>query len=282
VLDLLVTNNRYGEKMSQAKKYIMENAEESLRLDIKTVDDVTLQQARWAGLVPGMRVADIGCGPGRTTHTLAQLAQPGGSAVGVDVSEQRLAFATERYGNEHTSFVSADMYQSLTQLGEFDFIWVRFALEYHRAQAFDIVKNFAEILKPGGTLCLIDLDHNCLNHYGNSDRMQRAIVEIMKIIEERDNFDPFIGRKLYSFVYDLGFKDINVNVGAHHQIYGELKESDGFNWTKKVEVAARNSGYGFEEYPGGFEEFLSEFRVFFADPRRFTYTPLICCSGRKP
>jgi hypothetical protein len=47
-------------------------------------------------------------------------------------------------------------------------------------------------------------------------------------------------------------------------------------------VAAQNSGYGFEGYPGGYGEFLEEFRTFFADPRRFTYTPVICCRGQKP
>jgi ubiquinone/menaquinone biosynthesis C-methylase UbiE len=265
----------------QAQKYLMENEDESLRLDMKTFDDVTSRQARWAGIVPGMRVADIGCGPGKTTSQLAELVQPGGSAVGVDLSEQRLEFARGRYANDYTSFAQCNLLQPLTGIGQFDFAWVRFFLEYHRTTAFQIVKNITDIMKPGGVLCLIDLDYNCLSHYGHTPRMERAVGAIMKSIEENENFDPYVGRKLYSFLYDLGYTDINVKVEAHHQIYGELTATDEFNWTKKVEVAAKNSGYGFEEYPGGFEEFLDEFRTFFADPRRFTYTPMISVSGRK-
>jgi hypothetical protein len=69
----------------------------------------------------------------------------------------------------------------------------------------------------------------------------------------------------------------------HHLIYGELKEADAFNWTKKVEIAARNSGYPFDEYERGFEEFRSEFvQAFVNTPRRFTYTPVITCRGRRP
>lgn len=260
----------------------MESEEESVRLDRKTFDDVTERQARWAGLAPGMRVVDIGSGPGKTTARLAEMVQPGGSAVGIDLSGQRVAFAREHYGNENTRFVQQDLLQPLREWGKFDFAWIRFLLEYHRTNSFEIVKNVCEILKPGGILCLIDLDYNCLSHYGQSPRMERAIKAIMGRIEEQDDFDPYMGRKLYSFLYDLGYRDIDVKLEAHHLIYGELNRTDDFNWTKKVEVAAQHSGYDFGEYQGGYQEFLAEFRTFFANPRRFTYTPMISCRGRKP
>jgi len=67
-----------------------------------------------------------------------------------------------------------------------------------------------------------------------------------------------------------------------HLIFGKVKEIDAFNWTKKVEVSAKKLGYQFEEYKGGYEEFFEEFKHFFSDPRRFTYTPVICCRGCKP
>jgi len=73
-----------------------------------------------------------------------------------------------------------------------------------------------------------------------------------------------------------------VNLSPHHLIFGKVKEKDDFNWTKKVEVAAKYSGYQFEEYKGGYEEFFEEFHHFFSDPRRFTYTPVISCRGCKP
>lgn len=266
----------------QVKKYLMEDAQESLRLDMKTDNEVTRQQALWAGLAPGMRVVDIGCGPGKTTGALGELVQPGGTAVGVDGSEQRIRFAEEHYGSGSVSFSRRDLFEPLTPLGQFDFAWVRFLLEYHLSNCFELVQNISDCVKPGGILCLIDLDHNCLSHFGQSPRMERAVAATMKSLEENDNFDPYVGRKLYSFLYDLGYEEIDVKIEAHHQIFGELKEVDAFNWTRKVEVAARNSRYGFDEYEGGFEEFLSEFRTFFADPRRFTYTPIISCRGRKP
>jgi SAM-dependent methyltransferase len=264
----------------QSSSYLMENAEESKRLIIKTDSDVLAQQALWAGIAPGMRVVDVGCGPGKTTHLLNELVQPGGSTLGIDLSDQRATFAKTHYGSDSVGFAQRDLLQPLTDLGEFDFAWVRFLLEYHLSDSFELVQNVSSIIKPGGTLCLIDLDYNCLSHFGHSPRMERAVAAIMKNIEQKENFDPYVGRKLYSFLYDLGYQDIDVKVEAHHQIFGALKETDDFNWTKKVEVAARH--YSFDEYQGGFEEFREEFTEFFASPRRFTYTPLISCRGRKP
>jgi 2-polyprenyl-3-methyl-5-hydroxy-6-metoxy-1,4-benzoquinol methylase len=262
--------------------YIMEHAEEADRLDLKTDRGSLQKQALWAGIRPGMRVADIGCGSGKTTQFLHELIQPGGEIVGVDASQSRISHAEAHYGAEGIRFACRDFYEPLQTLGAFDFIWVRFVLEYHRSKAGQIVANLLQILKPGGILFLADLDHNCLNHFGLSDRLDEALKAIMQKMETDHDFDPYAGRKLYSYMYDLGLEDIAVEVAPHHLIYGELSDIDNYNWTRKLEVAVRNSGYGFDTYQGGYQEFLEEFRAFFADPRRFTYTPIICCRGEKP
>lgn len=260
----------------------MENDEESLRLDIKTDSKTVENQARWAGIKQGMRIADIGCGAGKTTAILYDLVQPGGVAVGVDGSEKRIGYAKERYGAKRIEFACKDIPETLGDLGMFDFVWVRFLLEYYRSNSFDIVKNISRIVKPGGILCLIDLDHNCLNHFGLSPKLETTIFAIMKYLEEKANFDPYVGRKLYSFLYDLGYQNIKMDIASHHLIFGELKDVDAFNWMKKFEVISKKIHFKYEEYEGGYEEFLEEFNRFFVNPRRFTYTPVISCRGRKP
>jgi SAM-dependent methyltransferase len=264
------------------RNYFMENNEEAFRLEIKTDNHIVEKQASWAGIKPGMRVADIGCGAGKTTSVLYELAQPDGLAVGVDGSEKRIKHAISQYGVKGLDFFCKDILQPLEEFGEFDFIWVRFLLEYYKKESFDIVNNLSKILRPGGILCLIDLDYNCLTHYGLSPRLDKTISNAIKALETSANFDPYIGRKLYSFLFDLGYEDIDVDVGGHHLIFGDLKNRDEFNWFKKVEVVSGKIEYDFSDYKGGYEEFLEEFRKFFTDPRRFTYSPIVSCRGRKP
>lgn len=261
--------------------YIMESEEESIRLDLKTDPKIIKELAIWAGIRPGMRILDLGCGSGKTTFYLNNLVQPGGSTTGVDTSQERIDYARAHYLEGGTEFIKGDISKPLDNLGLFDFIWVRFVLEYHLSNSFDIIKNVSSVLKPGGIMCLVDLDYNCLSHYGLSPRLEKTIYGIMSFLEKHANFDPYVGRKLYAYLYDLEYEQIDIRIDAHHCIFGELKENDAFNWMKKVEIAAKNSGYRFEEYEDRFEGFLAEFKESFFDPRRFAYTPIIVCRGCK-
>ena len=262
--------------------YLMESEEEALRLDLKTDGKLVQEQASWAGLRPGMRLADLGCGPGKTTYHLNEIVQPGGKSVGVDISEQRIRYALQHYRHDVIEYIVGDIREPLARLEPFDFIWIRFVLEYYRSGSFEIVKNVSNILKPGGILCLVDLDCNCLRHFGFSARLEKAIAGIMEGLSVTYDFDPYAGVKLYSFLYDLGYQDIQVQVTSHNLKTGSLGDHQVFNWTKKAQIAGQRSGYRFEGYPGGFREFYEDSKLAFANPRVFYYTPLIICKGTKP
>jgi len=266
----------------QERGYFMESEDEAIRLDVKTDGRTVEEHALWAGLRTGQRVADLGCGSGKTTFHLHRLAQPGGRTLGVDIAPQRIDFARRHYQAEGLEFVVKDIREPLGELGRFDFIWIRFVLEYYRSQSFELVRHVTGSLEPGGTLCLIDLDCNCLRFHGFPPRTERAVNRIMERLESYRNFDPYVGVKLYAYLYDLGFEDIQVRVAPHNLIYGAFQENEKFNWRKKAEIAGKLSGYEFEEYPEGYEEFISELDQLFSDPRVFTYTPLMICRGRKP
>jgi ubiquinone/menaquinone biosynthesis C-methylase UbiE len=268
--------------MINKRNYLMEGDEEAVRLDLKTDPEVVKKQAQWAGLKPGMRVADLGCGAGKTTFFLNELAGSTGAVVGVDMAQQRIHYAENHYSHDRIQYICKDIRQPLDDLGMFDFIWVRFVLEYYRLESLDIVKNISKILKPGGILCLIDLDCNCLRYFGHSDRLEKYLKIVMDILQKDFNFDPYAGIKLYSYLYDSGYQDIDVNVTPHNLIFGELKDVDIFNFTKKAEMVGKHSGIQFADYEDGFEGFFKEAIDFFSDFRRFTYTPLISCCGRKP
>ena len=269
--------------MTQTQTYVMENSDEEKRLDIKTDPDAVKEQALWFGMGPGARVLDVGCGPGKTTALLHYVFQPDGEAVGVDIAESRILYARSFYGyRKGIKFDVRAVRQPMADLGRFDFIWVRFVLEYYREGAFDIIKNISANLKPGGYMCLLDLDHNCLCHWEMPREMEDVVIKAMLHMQNCFNFDLYAGRKCYAHLYDLGFKDLTLNVVAHHLIYGKLQHSDEFNWMKKLEIGALKAPEIFESYAGGSKKFLDDFRIFFRDPRRFTYSPMILCRGRKP
>jgi len=261
--------------------YFMESEEESLRLDLKTDPEVVKEQARWAGVAPGMRVLDLGCGAGKTTRILHQLAQPSGRVVGVDGSPQRIAYARDNFSAQGITHVQRDVRESLADLGRFDMVWIRFLLEYFAEESFAIIRNAYQALRSGGTVCLIDLDQNCLGYFGAPARLEKTLRNIVFAMQTRHGFDPFVGRKLYAYLYDVGCVAIEMRVSAHHLIYGEIPNTERFNWLAKAD-AARNAPGLFADYPGGYEEFRHELIAYLEHPRRFLYTPLIMGKGKKP
>jgi len=262
-------------------EYFMEDPQEIERLEKKTDPETVLQQARWAGLKAGMRVADIGCGPGLTSRILHEAVEPDGQVVGVDFSAERIRYAQDHYQHETLSFRQENFFGDLSALGTFDFVWARFVLEFHRTRAVELVANLDRLVRPGGILCLVDLDYNCLSHAGLPDKVNATVQDVVNCLEKNADFDPYAGRKLYGHLYDLDFRDIRLDMSGHHLIYGELQEADRYNWERKVLVAARRSGCKFPLYDGDFNAFATDFSESFKNPRRFTYTPLIACCGSK-
>ncbi len=259
----------------------MENLDEEARLEWKTDSDIVREQATWCGMKPGCRVLDAGCGTGKTSSIFFDMVQDGGEVVGIDFSDRRIGYAREHYGGKGLSFERCDITKPLDTIGKFDVIWIRFVLEYFRKESALIVKNLSECLKQGGYLCLIDLDHNSLNHYELPRKMEDILYKLIERLSADFNFDPYCGRKLYSYLYDVGLEDISLKVNAHHLIYGELRDVDAFNWLTKLTVSAGKVKEVFQDYQGGYKAFSDDFQRFFSDPRRFTYTPLIMCKGRK-
>jgi ubiquinone/menaquinone biosynthesis C-methylase UbiE len=262
--------------------YLMENPEEGLRLNLKTDFAAVKRQAAWAGITPGMRILDVGCGNGAATAALAELVGETGEVVGLDFSVERIAQAKDQYGSRHITFVHHNILEPYNDDCPFDAIWSRFFLEYFRVEQRQVVQNSLAALKRGGIACLVDLDNNSLGHYGYNDRLEQTFSEVMCLLQQNHNFDPYAGRRLYQHLFDLGFNDLACSVEAHHLIYGQINDIDSYNWLKKIEIAVKNSGSSFSLYGGDFEEFRKDALSYLQDPGRFIYTPLIIARGIKP
>ena len=73
---------------------------------------ITERLLRNVGIDAGMRVLDLGCGPGDVSMLAAELIGPEGSIVGIDSNQESLNMAKERAregGLHHISFVQASI-----------------------------------------------------------------------------------------------------------------------------------------------------------------------------
>lgn len=105
------------------------------------------------GNLVGMRVLDVGCGPGNLTAHIAELVGDTGSVVGVDPSRERIAIAVEQeqVKKPNLSFYGGRAEDlSLFPSASFDVVFVNSTFHWVEDQPLAL-KEFARVLKPGGT-----------------------------------------------------------------------------------------------------------------------------------
>jgi SAM-dependent methyltransferase len=111
-----------------------------------------------AGVGPGMRVLDVGCGAGDVSVLLADLVGPSGEVVAVDRSSQALASAERRVGARglrQIRFVEGDA-GSMTFDDPFDAIVGRFVLLQAPAPAV-LLRRLIDALRPNGIVACQEL-----------------------------------------------------------------------------------------------------------------------------
>jgi ubiquinone/menaquinone biosynthesis C-methylase UbiE len=112
------------------------------------------------GLLPGMKVADVGCGSGYFTFRLAKAVGPKGKVFALDVSSDALKPVRERVENERLGSVEVIQSEARkTGLRPLSLDAALVCLVLHEASPDDrlpLVRDVARALKPGGFLFVID------------------------------------------------------------------------------------------------------------------------------
>ncbi|KAF2691687.1 S-adenosyl-L-methionine-dependent methyltransferase [Lentithecium fluviatile CBS 122367] len=103
------------------------------------------------GIAPGIRVLDVGCGPGNLTAHIAELVGGGGSVVGVDPSPERIALAKEIPKSNLSFYEGKAEELSRFPSASFDVVFVNSTLHWVQNQSAAL-KEFARVLKLGGRL----------------------------------------------------------------------------------------------------------------------------------
>jgi SAM-dependent methyltransferase len=121
------------------------------------------EEAAWraAGIVPGARVADVGCGPAAVLVELARLVGPGGHGDGVERDVAARAAAHQMVtaaGLGNARIVEGDAAATGLEAGQYDVVMLRHVLIHNGAQAPAIVAHLATLLRPGGCLFVVDAD----------------------------------------------------------------------------------------------------------------------------
>ena len=119
----------------------------------------TRQVLTEAGITTGMRVLDVGCGPGNVSMLAAELVGETGHVLGIDANEEVLQLAQARAqaaGLQHISFRAEDVLNVRLEQ-EFDAIIGRFIL-MHLPEPAAVLRRLLDHLRPGGVVAFQEMD----------------------------------------------------------------------------------------------------------------------------
>lgn len=112
-----------------------------------------------AGIEPGQRVLDVGCGTGTQTVAIARAVGTGGAVTGVDVAPEMLAVARRKAARAGVAVEFHPAEASALPFPDRSFDRVLMCMAMHmvpEAERAACVGELARVLAPGGRLALID------------------------------------------------------------------------------------------------------------------------------
>ncbi len=134
--------------------------QERLQRQASYVGAVTRHIWTMAGLAPGMRVLDAGCGVGDTTFLAAEMVGPGGEVTGIDRSPDAVATArrrAEERGVPNVRFVAGDLGELPAGFGPFDAVVGRYVL-VHQPDIPAALRGLAALVRPGGLVAFHEVE----------------------------------------------------------------------------------------------------------------------------
>lgn len=163
------------------------------------------------GTVLGMRVLDVGCGPGNLTAHIAELVGDNGSVIGVDPSKERIAIALEKVMPNVSFYEGKAEDLSLFPSASIDVVFLNSTFHWVEDQPAAL-KECARVLKPGGRLGISggSGDYVAAHEKIRADVLSR---EPYGIYPEQDPPKFLQRRELESLLDDAGFakREIVIN-----------------------------------------------------------------------
>jgi len=208
--------------------YVLGHSErelERLGTQARLVDPITRHFFQAAGIVPGMRVLDVGSGAGHVALLAAEMVGDGGEIIGVDRAPAALAAARARAESRsvrHVTFLEGDPAEMVFDR-PFDAVIGRYVLMFQNDSSA-MLRKLAAHVRPGGTIVFHEPDWDGARSFPPAptyDRCCRWIVETLRLLGNETR----MGKKLHATFLAAGLAAPSVGLEAF--IGGGAKGAEG-------------------------------------------------------
>jgi ubiquinone/menaquinone biosynthesis C-methylase UbiE len=166
-------------------------------------------------LTPGLKLLDVGSGPGTITVDFARRLLPGGEVVGIDASAEIVAQATALAAEEgmtNVRFATGDAYALDFDDDTFDVVHAHQVLQ-HLADPVAALREFRRVTKPGGVVAARDVDYGGTIVQPALEGLVRW-AEVYDAVHRSNGGDPWAGRSLTAWARQAGFSEVSTTASV--------------------------------------------------------------------
>ena len=148
-------------------------------------------------LQPGMRVLDIGCGPGTITMGLAELVGAGGRVTALERTEEALDLARDeaaRRGGANVDFVVGNVTALDLPDGSFDVVHTHQVLQ-HVDDPVQALREMHRVCRAGGIVAARESDFGAFTWFPEVRELDRWL-DVYRRVTRSNHGEPDAGRRL--------------------------------------------------------------------------------------
>ena len=187
-------------------------------------------------LRPGMRVLDVGCGPGTITRDLGALVGPDGEVLGVDSSADVVAQAAEGCELPQVRFAVGDALHLDLPDGAYDVVHAHQVLQ-HVADPVAALREMRRVTRPGGLVAVRDADYAAMTWHPAVPALDRW-REVYRAAARAHGGEPDAGRRMLSWARAAGFTDVTATSSTWCFADDEDRAWWGGMWADRVRASA--------------------------------------------
>lgn len=190
-------------------------------------------------LRPGLRILDVGCGPGTITLDLAEAVGPTGSVVGIDDAPAAIEAAAQeavRRGDHRTRFELGDGSALALPDGDVDVAHAHQVLQ-HVADPVAVLGEMARVTRPGGLVAARDADYAAMAWHPSPQGLD-AWRDVYRRAARAAGGEPDAGRHLRGWAREAGLSDVAVTASTWCYACAEATAWWGGSWADRIASSA--------------------------------------------
>jgi ubiquinone/menaquinone biosynthesis C-methylase UbiE len=231
-----------------------------LLLQGQLYNDYTEQALRLAGLRPGMRVLDVGCGPGDVSFIAARLVGPTGNVLGVDAAPEMIELAHARASEQGLSAVHFKQaaIDALALDEPVDAVVGRLIL-MHLPDPAATLRHLRSLVRPGGIIAFSENDITGARSIPEMPLFRQVTAGITRAFEAM-GLSPQFGTTLHTIFQDAGLGTPHLTLSTP---IGTAAETDILTYAAEVwrlvYPIAQQMGFAIDEL-ADIDNFVPRFR----------------------